>query len=364
MNRLPVPRDPEDITPHWLTQALASHGASKPATVTSYTAQRIGTGLGFLSRLFRLSLHYDNETDLPSAVILKLPSTNAGLPTPSRSLRQHHREVRFYQQVPPCPHLRFPHAYYCGLDPATGNTALLLEDLSSYRQGDSVLGCSLDEARHCITQLAKFQASWWGHSDLNKLDWMPPKDAETTIYQEQWHEAWTSFTEKAGSALSPGLRSLGEQLGPAIPSIKAKLSKPPHTIIHGDFRLDNCFFPPDPSSQPPFVFDWEFCARGRGPCDIATFISESFPPHQRRAQEIPLLRTYHSTLVDHGIHDYSFEECLHDYRLSMLEVLALWVITAPCCDFTSPRATTYLHNTLHRLDAAISDLSSATLLQG
>ena len=30
MNRLPAPRDLEDITPHWLTQALASHGASKP----------------------------------------------------------------------------------------------------------------------------------------------------------------------------------------------------------------------------------------------------------------------------------------------------------------------------------------------
>ena len=122
-------------------------------------------------------------------------------------------------------------------------------------------------------------------------------------------------------------------------------------------------FPTEVGPRSPIVFDWEFCARSRGACDIATFISESFPPHQRKAHEMALLRTYHSTLVRHGVHDYTFEECLHDYRLSMLDVLALWVITAPSCDYSGPRATTYLHNTLHRLDAAISDLSPSSLIQ-
>ena len=58
------------------------------------------------------------------------------------------------------------------------------------------------------------------------------------------------------------------------------------------------------------VFDWEFCAQSRGTYDVATFISEAFPPQQRRNEELGLLRTYHSILVSNGVTDYPFEECL------------------------------------------------------
>ena len=74
--------------------------------------------------------------------------------------------------------------------------------------------------------------------------------------------------------------------------------------------------------------------------------------------ELDLLREYHSILEERGVGGYSFEECLFDYRLSMLEVFVFWIITGGFCDYEGERASVYLRNTLERLDAAISDLTS------
>ncbi len=235
---------------------------------------------------------------------------------------------------------------------------LLLEDMSHARQGDSVAGCSPDEARLCMEQLARFQASWWDNPLLDRLPWMPLKEAEGTPYRGIYPGAWQALQEKAGDSMSSRLRELGDRLASEIHRIKARLSRPPRMVIHGDYRLDNCFFPPTSGSKGVVVLDWEFCARGRGTYDVATFISEAFPPRQRRKEELELLRGYHSALVNNGVSGYPFEECWHDYRLSMLEVLVFWIVTGGYCNYEGERAGMYLRNALERLDAAISDLAS------
>ncbi|MDP6495885.1 MAG: hypothetical protein QGI09_10825, partial [Dehalococcoidia bacterium] len=116
------------------------------------------------------------------------------------------------------------------------------------------------------------------------------------------------------------------------------------------------------NSQSLVVFDWEFCARGRGTYDVATFISEAFPPERRRNEEMGLLRMYHSLLLEYGIRNYSFEDCLRDYRLSMLEVFIFWVVVGGYCDYEGDRATVYLHNSLERFNAAIGDLDCVEFL--
>ena len=73
---------------------------------------------------------------------------------------------------------------------------------------------------------------------------------------------------------------------------------------------------------------------------------------------------YHSTLVENGVSGYSFEDCLDDYRLSMIEIFVFWIVSGGYCNYEGERATTYLHNTLSRFAAAISDLASTELLAG
>ncbi len=244
------------------------------------------------------------------------------------------------------------------MDPHSEDTILLLEDLSEGRQGNSVAGCSVEEARACVVHLATFHAAWWESPWLEGLHWMPLRDTETESYLEIYADAWASLKEKADPGMPQGLRVLGDRLTPLVGELKAVLTKPPRTIVHGDYRLDNCFFPAGPDGRHVVVFDWEFCIRGRGAYDVATFISEAFSPEQRREHEMSLLREYHVALKEGGVRDYSFEECVCDYRLSMLEIFVFWVITGGYCNYEGERARRYLINTLERIDAAIFDLNS------
>ena len=361
---LPVPRDLRDITPAWLTEALRLGGALRNGSVNRCSAETIAEGKGFMNQVFRLTLEYaSGASDLPRTLIVKLPSADPMLRTIFDKLGQNRREVGFYRELAASENLSVPTCYYSALDPETENTVLLLEDLTNARQGDSVAGCSMNDAHRAIMHLARFQAVWWENPRLDDLDWMPLKRDESDAYLDIFPGAWESLIHQAGHGMPPSLRQLGDTLRPHLARIKARLTRRPRTIVHGDYRLDNCFFDDGAEPKPPVVFDWEFCVRGRGVCDVATFISEAFPAQRRREVERNLVATYHSVLLENGVNDYSFQKCWSDYRLAMLEIFIFWIVTGGYCDYDGERATTYLHNTLERFDAAISDLRSAELIR-
>ena len=364
MTRFATPTSLQDITPLWLTEALHSQGPQIDACVTSYSVEIIGEGKGFMNQLARLSIEYDRQSgDLPYSIVAKLPTRDPVLKKIANLFECDQREVRFYQTVGPNSEIQIPHIYYSAIDEVTGDTILLMEDMSNARQGDSVAGCSLTDAKLAIDQLARFHSSWWQSPHLNRLGWMPLKDADASIYQQVYPDAWELFVRKAGAGMTGRLQEIGRRLRPDIPGIKTRLTKPPRTITHGDYRLDNCFLSTTSQAPSLVVFDWEYCSIGRGAYDVATFINEAFQPKQRRREEMGLLRMYHSLLIEHGISDYSFEECLEDYRVSMLEIFIFWVVIGGYCDYEiDERATIYLHNACERFDASIYDLNCAEFL--
>ena len=363
MTDLRIPTSIGEVTPAWLTQALRSTGALGGVSVTSCSAEEISPGTGFMNQLFRLALEFDAEpADLPRTVMVKLPSTDPGLRTIFDSLGSNQREVRYYRDLAPGGLLTTPRLYYGATDAESGDSVQLLEDLSFARQGDSLAGCSMDDARLVINEMARFHASWWGRCDLDGMDWMPSKASEAGAYGKLYGEAWVSLIAKTGDRMPGRLRGIGDVLSGEVSRVKAMLSEPPVTVAHGDFRLDNCFFPEADGSPALVVFDWEFCVRGRGAFDAATFIAESLPTEQRRSEEMGLLRLYHEALIENGVSDYPFEACLRDYRVSFLDILVFWIVTGGYCDYSSDRASEYLRNTLARYDAAIADLDCMDLL--
>ncbi|MQF48770.1 DUF1679 domain-containing protein [SAR202 cluster bacterium AC-647-N09_OGT_505m] len=363
MTRFATPTSLQDITPSWLTEVLHSQGPKIDASVTKYSVEIIGEGKGFMNQLARLSIEYNRQSDnLPHSIVAKLPTRDPVLRKVADLFECDQREVRFYQAVAPNSVIQTPHIYYSAIDEVTGDTILLMEDMSNARQGDSVAGCSLTDAKLAIDQLARFHSSWWQSPHLDRLEWMPLRDAETSIYQQMYPDAWELLVSKAGKGMTRRLQEIGGRVSQDIPRIKTQLTKPPRTINHGDYRLDNCFLSATSQAGSLVVFDWEYCSIGRGAYDVATFINEAFPPNQRRREEMALLSMYHSLLVEQGINDYLFEECLQDYRLSMLEIFIFWVVVGGYCDFETERATIYLHNACERFDASIYDLNCAEFL--
>jgi hypothetical protein len=73
------------------------------------------------------------------------------------------------------------------------------------------------------------------------------------------------------------------------------------------------------------LIDWQLIHYGPGVCDISYFFIFSLPVNLRRQAERELLQLYHAALVEHGVTDYSFEQCWQDYRLSFFKSSELMV---------------------------------------
>ena len=95
--------------------------------------------------------------------------------------------------------------------------------------------------------------------------------------------------------------------------------------------------------------------RGLGIYDIAYFLYRSLSPADRQASEIEILHTYHQILLKHGVVRYSFDQCFHDYLLSLLFCLSAIVFTITDVAYTEDQKRFHLDFLLPRLCAAILD---------
>ena len=95
---------------------------------------------------------------------------------------------------------------------------------------------------------------------------------------------------------------------------------------------------------------------------MAFFLSQNLDPDARREIEGDLLRAYYQILIDNGVQEYSFEQCLRDYRLSLLNRFARLVSTVAVMPFTREQIQMHIDVLLPRNIAAILDNNAGELL--
>lgn len=365
MADLEIPAGPHALTPDWLTRALRTTRTISSAAVKSFDTRIVGEGAGFMGQLAQVKLLYDQpEEGAPQSLIAKFPAAAAENREVASVFRFYEREVRFYEQIADEVEMRTPSRYYSAFDPSTGDYVLLLEDLAPAKVGDQLAGCSVEQAEVCISELAKFHATWWDNPVLDQLDWLPGLDADWYVQSvvQGYGEAWPPFVEHFGHHLSPSLRKVAEDFVNHIESLMNYLGSRPLTIVHGDYRLDNLFFPTSQGGDPLAVIDWQISSRGRGVFDVAYFTAGTLPPEDRKAKERDLLRLYHDTLLERGLKDYDFERCWHDYRLSTMFLIVYSVIAMGALDMANERGVELFTTILTRTVSAISDLNAGELL--
>ena len=360
------PTNPAEVTAEWLTSALRRSGAIKDATVTSFDSKVIGEGAGFMGQLAKLSLTYDKaEPDAPQSLIGKFPAAameNRGV---AMFFRFYEREVNFYEQIAEKVELRTPRCYFSAFEPSNGDYLLLLEDMAPATVGDQIAGCQVEHMRLAIGELAKFHATWWNSPALDKLDWMPGYDADWYIQavEDGYAQAWQPFVEFTKDYLTPEMADVCQRYAKAVRRIMTIVGREmPITIVHGDFRLDNLFFA-SPQGGPDFgVIDWQISAKGGGIFDVAYFVCGTLEPAERKATERDLVKLYHDTLVEHGVKNYSFEQCWDDYRRTTLFLLTYSVIALGSLDHANERGVELFTTISKRTLAAITDRNSSELL--
>ncbi|HVM08234.1 MAG TPA: phosphotransferase [Acidimicrobiales bacterium] len=354
-----LPKGPDDVTAEALTEALRSTGTlSSDGSVARFDFEQIGIGVGVLALLWRLTVEYEPAGAGPATMVLKLPHTMPASRHIADAFRFYLREVRFYEVVGHRTPLDTADCYYSAYDDASGDFVLLMEDFGDRRMVDQVTGVDVDDAKRVVTALARHHAEWWGSDELAASDWAvrvqdpPNPQALVPALRASWPIIESQFSE-----LLPGpMLAAAQRMPDHVVSLMEQLSQPPLTLLHGDSRLDNFFF-----TDTVAVVDWQICGLGRGPYDIAYFLSQSMRPELRKEHERGLLEQYHRTLVDNGVTDYSFDDCWTDYRKAVLFV-SVYPLNAGSVDLVNERAVELFRMMLSRSSQAILDLDALEFL--
>ena len=142
-----------------------------------------------------------------------------------------------------------------------------------------------------------------------------------------------------------------------VVELMERLSEQPITLLHGDHRLDNLFF----GENDVAMLDWQITGAGRGPYDVAYFLSQSLVPAERKETERDLVAAYHQALIESGVNGYSFDDCWEDYRLATLFV-SVYPLNAGALDLVNDRAVALFRTMLERSVSAIVDLDALDLM--
>jgi hypothetical protein len=312
--RLPIPEGPDDITPVWLTAALRTTGVLRGGRVAEAEWERVGQEYGFTGLIGRLSLRCEGAPgETPRSLIVKLPMATTEEMSGYRAVQERDpdrmrryyeraaREVRFYREIGAA---FAPKMYFSDADEVDRRVVLLLEDVSGGRQGDVLLGCSIEDAAHVVEELALFHARWWG-SRAPRREFRRPAD-DLLARQERYQGRVEPFLARYADALPAAVGAIVSGLGSRLAAVAEALYEGPVTLIHGDLHLDNMIFEPPGDDRSVIVLDWQTVSVGPPASDLAFFLIDSLAVEERRAGETSLLERYVTLLSAHGARHYSW----------------------------------------------------------
>jgi hypothetical protein len=351
-----LPESIAAITAPWLSDVLG-------APVRSFDAVTIGEGVGILSELARLTIDYDQHGAGPPSVVAKLHSVHADNRAMAMHFRLYEREVSFYGELGADAGIGVPQCHFAGIDTDNAQFALILEDMGGGRFGDQVAGLSLADTEVALRALAGLHARWWDDPRLEKLEWLLPLNHPITkSAQDRYQALWSLFVDNIGRVLSDDERALGERMADRFHDVLDRLTVPPFTFLHGDFRADNFVFEPLGGSKPFAVCDWQIVGQGHGGAfDVAYCLGVSVDPDVRRSHLQALLRTYHEALLSNGVNDYDFDAFVADMRLGAL-VCLLYPVNGAQLDLANERGVRLLERTAQGSFGLAMDLEAVTAL--
>ena len=365
-----VPEGPRGLTPAWLTLALRRGGTiDADSRVETARVEVIGTDRGIGGLVARVHLEYAPTEAGPATLVAKLPSEDERNRSGGRFLRFPQREVGFYTEIAPTLPLGTPRCHFAAVDDDGDGFILLLEDLDHLTAGDDSAGCTDAEAEAAIDALAAMHAACWRSPLLSGVGWMPAigeiDPGRVRVYTLALREA-RDLGESVAHLVPTEAQPLLDEIAPRFEDAIERLGRAPQTLVHGDFRLDNLFFPRESTEAGgwPTAIDWSNAMLGPGAYDVAYLMAAAFEPERRRALEEGLLHRYHDGLLAGGVEGYTYDDCFDDYRLSFLEPLArmLFLIIR---GHSRPghRVTGILGRAVHNAALAAGDLNAMEALE-
>ena len=311
----------EELTTEWLTMVFRFSGVIRAARVVSFRCEPMSTHQGLTAQLVRVVLDFDRaEPGAPRSVVAKFSDNDSQIRTLIHSMGFYRREVHFYRHLAASTPIATPRCHFADVDPEQGTSVIILEDLAPARSCGWVTTFSPEDLAAAVTAIAEVHARWWQHEHLQDEQVLPltgflAVDQVTSVVDR----AWSPFLSRLAVPASRQLLQVGTLLREHLGRAHGHLyGTSPRTLVHNDFDGDNMFYATGRDVPSVTVIDWQLATAGRGPIDLAWLIAGQCEPATRRDIEQPLLRRYHSLLVDRGVTGYDVEQIWDDYRLALL----------------------------------------------
>ena len=218
------------VDAQWLTSTLREAGFD--GTVERVSWQSIGAGQVGENARFEIS----GTGNLPQTVVGKFPSDDPTSRQTGVALNNYAREVFFYETIAPTVDIQVPQVFGTGIDPATQEFFILMEDLAPGVQVDQMDECTVDQAALALEQLARLQGPRWGDAALAGS----PLLVRANGGGGGLSMFLGGFLERYGERLEPGAIRMVEAAG--VAASNATAYDGPLTLIHIDYRLDNMVF--------------------------------------------------------------------------------------------------------------------------
>ena len=317
MSQYEIPQSLNEVSPRWVKMALLGSGVPN-AVLPPFQLIPLGAENSMVARL--IFEYLPEGRHLPKSLIFKLcPNGHEFL-----GASEPNYYVRDYVDLINSPIAKcFGSVGACsGTSESVGNGyALFLEDLSTDYNDNKQIEPNETHAANLGNALGKLHSFRWG----------PDADPEG---QHNLDADFQRFLKHVESGLEPIIESLGNTLSaPSRSRLIRVFSNDADrmrrramdgnslTLVHGDPNPTNVLSCGTTSSDrsPIYLIDrqpFEWSLRlWLGASDLVYAAIPFWSVRNRRALQHILLISYHTTLLDYGVKDYSWEDLLEDWNI-------------------------------------------------
>lgn len=315
---LSVPGDWDEITPAWMTAALAGHHPDAQVGRVTVDLRDDGT-----NRRARLGLGYSSGAGPASVFVKAVDPAHRDLVRLTSGL---FHEPRLFQCGVDLP-LQHPTVYAALIDETREDFILVMEDLTARGADprDATRPMTVEQAASGVRGLGRMHGKFWGTrvSDDPALNWLEP---------------FVPWDGMQAAPLPAALERLGEDAPTEVmaltidrliddiwkPYIRS-LTRSPQTLLHGDPHIGNTYVLP--GGEVGFL-DWQVARSGNWSLDLGYFLQGAVTIEDRRRHERELLEVYRESLGLPAAELPSMDEIWLRYRASVAHGLTLWLCTA------------------------------------
>ncbi|WP_439135135.1 phosphotransferase [Pseudomaricurvus sp.] len=314
-----IPPQWQDVTPEWMTAAIASHHPEARVDEAKIVMRDDGT-----NRRARFGLTYSAGTG-PTSLFLKAHAANHRFV----HLRNGNlfNEARLFAAEVPLG-VDHPIVYKSIVDRLRLDFLLVMEDLTQRGADprDATRPMTVEQVANGLRGLARLHSLYWGFSKKThpKLDWVK-NWKPSQGWQVGLKRCVPIGLERAGTNIPEAIAAYsGDEIVEYWARYVTSLTQGTMTFLHGDAHIGNTYVLADGDVG---FLDWQVVRRGNWSQDVGYFLVGSLTEEDRRAHEKELIEEYRNALDIPEDQRPSSEEAWLTYRTTPAYGMAIWLST-------------------------------------